>query len=82
MARESGEFRKIEDRARVLSEWLRKNAPECYTEQKHLEEGSQERVYWHYGYLAALRDVVRLLTDDAASSDNRSSGKSDWNPLA
>jgi hypothetical protein len=64
MARESTEFRRIEDRAKVLKAWLQENAPACGTEQKHLEEGSQERAYWHYGYLIALRDVVRLLTQE------------------
>ncbi len=45
-----------------VSEWLESTAPLCATEQKHLEEGSQERVYWHYGYLFALREVLRFLT--------------------
>jgi hypothetical protein len=26
-----------------------------------LDEGSQERVYWHYGYYAALSDAICLL---------------------
>lgn len=30
-------------------------------EQKHLIVGSPERVYWHYGYLMALKDVVAKL---------------------
>jgi hypothetical protein len=50
--------RKIEQ----VSEWLKSTPPLCATEQQHLEEGSQERVYWQYGYLAALRDVLRCLT--------------------
>jgi hypothetical protein len=29
-------------------------------EQKHLYEGSSERVYWHYGYAMALRDILRI----------------------
>lgn len=61
MARESTEFRRIEERERALRGWITHNAPECFEEQKHLEEGSQERVYWHYGYMTALRDVVRLM---------------------
>ena len=30
-------------------------------EQRHLREGSEERVYWHYGYASALKDVLTLL---------------------
>jgi hypothetical protein len=28
-------------------------------EQRHLEAGTIEREYWHYGYLMALRDVLK-----------------------
>ena len=31
------------------------------TEQKHLEEGTEERIYWHCGYLSALTDVLNQL---------------------
>lgn len=44
-----------------LRKWLRQNAPECGEEQKHLEEGTPERVYWHYGYMVALRDILTLI---------------------
>ena len=30
-------------------------------EQKHLDAGSDERVYWHHGYASALKDVLRFL---------------------
>lgn len=46
-------------------EWLFRNHPEVFTEQKHLDEGSIERAYWHYGYMVALRDVIQFLTLDA-----------------
>lgn len=29
-------------------------------EQRHLNAGSPERIYWHHGYLMALRDVHAL----------------------
>ena len=35
--------------------WLKEHAPECFEEQKHADEGRRERVYWHYGYLVAMR---------------------------
>ena len=44
-----------------LLDWLRKDHPECGDEQKHLDEGSIERAYWHYGYMVALGDTLRLL---------------------
>jgi len=44
-------------------------APECIREQLHTVEGaSPERVYWHYGYVMALRDVISLLTDEGSAS--------------
>ncbi len=58
-----------------LIDWLNENAPECAVEQKHLEEGSRERVYWHYGYATALRDVVELMTSRSPTSQK--SGKPD-----
>jgi hypothetical protein len=48
-----------------IKEWLAENFPECFTEQKHLDQGSAERTYWHYGYLCALRDTLKLIEDRA-----------------
>ena len=47
----------LQRRASKIEEWLTVNAPHCVSEQRHLDEGSPERAYWHYGYLMALRDV-------------------------
>ncbi len=58
----------LQNRVRGLSEWLNENAPECFSEQKHVREGTQERVYWHYGYMVALRDVLRYLTESGETS--------------
>jgi hypothetical protein len=66
MADESLEFRRIENRCRELREWILDKAPQCAMEQKHLEEGSEERGYWAHGYLSALLDVLRLFTNNAA----------------
>jgi len=62
MADECIEFRKLEDRCRELKEWINHKAPQCATEQKHLEDGSQERGYWAHGYMSALADVIRLFS--------------------
>lgn len=44
-----------------IDSWLKKVGNSCKTEQKHCEEGTVERVYWHYGYMIALRDALDLL---------------------
>jgi hypothetical protein len=79
MASELTDFRRIEARMRGLIGWSNENAPECTVEQKHLEEGSRERAYWHYGYAAALRDVIELMTRNLPT--NQKSGKSDSSNL-
>ena len=50
----------LEQRIAQLTKWLEENAPDL-DEQRHLDEGSRERAYWHYGYLVALRDLRNLL---------------------
>lgn len=45
-----------------LIAWLKREDPACFSQQKHLEEGTGERVYWHYGYLTALQDTLQLLS--------------------
>jgi hypothetical protein len=30
-------------------------------EQRHLDEGTKERKYWHHGYASALKDVLTIL---------------------
>lgn len=65
----SAVYKRISD----LEKWLEKNAPECHVEQKHLDEGTQERVYWHYGYLVALRDVLRMLTEPESPNQKQRS---------
>ena len=67
MADECIEFRKIENRCRELKDLIRQTAPNCLTEQKHLEEGSEERGYWAHGYLCALQDVVLLFSRESLS---------------
>lgn len=48
-------------RADGIKKWLDDNAPYVWADQKHLEEHSPERAYWHYGYRAALVDVLKKL---------------------
>ncbi len=56
----------LSTRAEAMSRWLRENAPYCEASQKHLEEGTVERAYWHFGYVSALRDCLRLLRRSSA----------------
>jgi hypothetical protein len=52
---------KIDERLKDIEGWLTDNAPYVIADQKHLDESTPERAYWHYGYMVALRDVLRLL---------------------
>lgn len=47
----------IQKRIEGLERWLAYNAPESIDDQRHLDEGTAERAYWHYGYICALRDI-------------------------
>lgn len=68
----------LEQRARDTAEWLKRNGRECFDEQKHLDQNTQERIYWHYGYLIAIRDVIRFLTGEVSPINRaRSSTPSD-----
>jgi hypothetical protein len=75
MADECLEFRKIESRCSELREWIQHKAPQCLTDQKHLEEGSQERGYWAHGYLSALQDIVRLFSQESIADERYGTGE-------
>jgi hypothetical protein len=75
MADECLEFRKIEGRCQELREWIQHRAAHCLTEQKHLEEGSEERGYWAHGYLSALQDVVTLFSKESLSDRDYDAGQ-------
>jgi hypothetical protein len=51
----------LERRASVIEEWLQTNHPSIRDEQAHLDTGSPQRAYWHYGYLMAIRDILGLI---------------------
>jgi len=67
----------LEHRAKAMSDWLKEHGRECFDEQKHLDQDSQERIYWHYGYLVALRDVYRYLTGEPLPSQEPYSSQQD-----
>jgi hypothetical protein len=41
----------LSGKADALERWLAKHAPYCDTFQRHLDEGTIEQAYWHYGYI-------------------------------
>lgn len=51
----------LQARADGIGSWLEEVGNSCRMEQKHCQEGTVERVYWHYGYMTALRDALDLL---------------------
>ncbi len=53
----------LQGRFAAMKGWLQETG--CATEQKHLIEGTPERVYWHYGYAIALRDVLAKMNRSA-----------------
>ena len=53
----------LDDRIEGLKDWLIEQDPACFKEQKHLDEGSPERIYWHYGELMTLIDLRKGLDD-------------------
>ncbi|MEQ1812219.1 MAG: hypothetical protein ABL889_19985 [Terricaulis sp.] len=53
-----------------IAAWLEEQMPACFDEQAHTREGTRERVYWHYGYMVALRDMQRLLAKAQSAPRN------------
>jgi len=57
---------RVEKRIKGLTEWLNREGRGAKKAQLHLEKNTTERIYWHYGYLVALRDMLRLIDRDHA----------------
>jgi hypothetical protein len=62
----------VQARVDGLRDWLKENGATCFKEQRHLDEGTSERIYWHYGYMIALQDVLRFLTGEKLTERNPS----------
>lgn len=52
---------RIRERRDDIRQWLEDEAPYTMADQKHLDEATPERAYWHLGYQAALTDVLALI---------------------
>jgi hypothetical protein len=58
----------LRTRIATLSRWINRHCPDCESEQAHLEEGTREQAYWNYGYLVALRDILRKISATRTSN--------------
>lgn len=72
---EQRDIRQIEKRRDAILAWLDSEAPYASCDQRHLDPHTPEQAYWHYGYQAALADVLRMVlaTSDAGSSSRDTS---------
>ena len=58
------------ERREAIKDWLDKQAPYADLEQKHLDDATTERAYWHHGYQTACADILLLICDDSPAVRN------------
>ena len=63
---EGAQIQAISSKAEALKQWLAENAPGCAISQMHLEQGTAEQAYWHYGYFCALRDILTIIDSESS----------------
>lgn len=51
----------LQKRIDGIEEMLSRQKTNVKHEQLHTDEGSRECLYWHYGYMIACKDILRLL---------------------
>ena len=51
----------IDLRVALLTEWLKENAPDSREGLASLDEEKREHIFWHHGYLVALRAVRNFI---------------------
>ena len=51
----------LDARIAALTEWLDDNAPDSRKDLAELDAEVRELVFWHHGYLAALRSVQSFI---------------------
>lgn len=61
----------IGERMQCIRQWMADEAPYVAADQRHLDANSPERAYWHYGYQAALKDVLDLV-EGRSNQEHRS----------
>ncbi len=47
----------------VLAERMLTQGSSAAREQQHCDANLRERLYWHYGYLIALQDMLAMMSD-------------------
>lgn len=47
----------LDSRMASLREWLEKNVPDSHEGLAGLDDATREHIFWHHGYLVALRAV-------------------------
>lgn len=57
----------LRQRCEHIRAWLDDHAPYTAADQTHLDADTPERAYWHYGYQAALTDVLEMLSGERIS---------------
>lgn len=62
---ERSQIQAISDKAEGLARWLAECASHCEASQRHLDSGTIEQAYWHYGYVCALRDILSLIESES-----------------
>ena len=58
-----------------IRQWLEDEAPYTVADQRHLDLHTPERAYWHYGYQAALTDILELITPTGHRSSSADTSK-------
>jgi len=48
----------IRYRVQLMREWLAEQSRSCLVDQREFEVNTAERTYWHFGYEAALQDIL------------------------
>jgi hypothetical protein len=58
----------IRQRIEDILGFLSREYPAVFTEQRHLDAGTEARAYWHHGYMMGLRDVERQMEEGACQT--------------
>ena len=61
----------IRNRHAAIKQELMEVAPYAFTDGRHLDANTPERAYWHLGYIAALSDALRMLSEVSPKPDSQ-----------
>lgn len=54
----------LEKKKKDLIKWLKINGRNCFKNQCHLLKNTTEKIYWSYGYLSAILDILKLIKEE------------------